>query len=122
MKGQVTINILEYMNATSNKQFTYVVVSTIANSIKDEYHDRKLKGLNINGKTKSGKKQINSRVVNIANEKFGKSTITLDDVRLYKRCFTEEYTSRTGKCAWGFKEVRQRLGFDVITGLELLSI
>lgn len=122
MKGKVTENVLHYMNAISQKQFTYVIVSNIAKSIKDEYYNRKACGLIINGKMESGKKQINNRIADIVNRKLGVNTITSDDVRLYKRCFAEEYTNRTGKCAWGFKEVRQRLGFDVNTGLEIINV
>lgn len=118
MKGEVTKNIVEYMNSLSKKQFSYAIVSNIANAIKTEYYDRKSKGLKINGKTEQGKKQLNTRIADMVNKKLGTS-IMADDVRLYKRCFAEEYTNRTGRCAWGFKDMRERLGFDIETGLEL---
>lgn len=40
-QGKVTKNIMEYMNSMGEKQFTYVQVSTIANSIKTEFYERK---------------------------------------------------------------------------------
>jgi len=64
---------------------------------------------------------INRRVADIANEKLGSNLMTKNDVRLYKRCFAAEYTDRTGRCAWGFKEVRRRLGFDENTGHEIIE-
>lgn len=120
MKGQVSKNIMEYMNAMSTKQFSYVHVSCIANSIKVEYYDRKLKGLEIKVKTKAGKTELNKRVADIVNKRLGIKNITPDDIKLYKNCFAEEYANRTGKCAWGFKELRQRLGYDPETGIEIV--
>ncbi|KOF57840.1 MULTISPECIES: hypothetical protein [Clostridium] len=122
MKGRVTKNILEYMNSMSIKQFSYIQVSCIASSIKTEYYDRKDKNIKINGKTEDGKKQLNKRIADIVNKKLLNNDITPDDIRLYKRCFAEEYTNRTGKCAWGFTELRQRLGYDPKTGIELKNL
>lgn len=119
MKGQVNNNILEYMNSMGSKQFTYVQVSNIAAAIRLEHHDRKLSGLKIKTKTEAGKRELNKRVAQIVNKRLGTDAITPDDVRLYKKCWAEEYTNRTGKCAWGFKELRQRLGYDPETGKEL---
>lgn len=111
---------MEYMNAMArDKSFHYEEVSAIANAIDAEYWDRKARDLVINGKTERGRQEINKRVSEITNRKLGKEVITAADVRLYKRCIAEEYTDRTGKCAWGFKEVRRRYGFDEKTGLEL---
>jgi hypothetical protein len=39
-----------------------------------------------------------------------------DEVRLCKRCTAMEYEERTGKAAWGFKEYRERNGFDSVSG------
>ncbi|WP_315069341.1 hypothetical protein [uncultured Clostridium sp.] len=119
-KGKVTENIMEYMNSMEEKQFSYEEVSAIANSIKEEFYDRKYQGLVIKTRTKDGKNKLNQRVAAIANKKLNNCTITAHDVWRYKRCFAEEYTNRTGKCAWGFKEVRERLGFDRNTGLEIV--
>lgn len=119
MKGQVTENIMEYMNSMSIKQFSYVQVSSIANAIKAEYYDRKSIGLKIKVKTKTGKAELNKRIADIVNKRLAIKSITPDDIKLYKKCFAEEYTNRTGKCAWGFKELRQRLGYDTETGMEI---
>lgn len=119
MKGQVTKNIMEYMNSRSLKTFTYIQVSAIAESIKKEYYNRKEKGVEINTKTKEGKTELNKRIAAIANNKLGTDNISAEDIKLYKKCFADEYTDRTGKCAWGFKDVRKRLGYDPKTGLEI---
>lgn len=125
MKGNVTTNVLEYMNGMSKKQYVYSQVSAIANAITDEFYDRKAIGLIINGRTENGKKEIRTRVAAIANKKLIKkglldeANINSYDVWLYKKCYAEEYTDRTGKCAWGYKELRQRWGFDPDTALEL---
>ena len=119
MQGQIRVNIQEYMNSQSQKVFSIHEVCAIANSIRDEFDDRKAKGLVINGKTEAGKITLNQRIADIANARLGTKSIRADDVRLYKRSFAAEYTDRTGRCAWGFKEVRERLGFDPETGEEL---
>lgn len=128
MIGNVTTNIMEYMNGMSTKQFVYAQVSAIANAIKDEFYDRKAIGLVINTKSDEGKAQLSARVADIANKKLIKkgkkdlANIVGHDVWLYKKCYAEEYTDRTGKCAWGFKELRQRWGFDPETALELQEV
>ena len=38
---------------------------------------------------------------------------------IYKKCVADEYQDRTGKCAWGFASVRNKLGYDPVTGKEL---
>ena len=121
MQGQVRVNIQEYMNSRSQKVFSIHEVCAIANSISNEFYDRKKKGIVINGKTEAGKKELNQRIATMANARLGvfNDSIRADDVRLYKRSFAAEYTDRTGRCAWGFKEVRERLGFDPDTGREL---
>ncbi|AIY85205.1 hypothetical protein U729_3100 (plasmid) [Clostridium baratii str. Sullivan] len=119
MKGKVTENIREYMNSMSKRNFSYLQVSAIANAIKEEYYDRKKLGIIIKTKTKEGREELNKRAADIANRKLNIKNITKDDVRLYKKCLAEEYTNRTGKCAWGFKELRSRLGYDPETALEI---
>lgn len=122
MPGQVIKNIVEYMNAHSvNKTFNYYEISTIRSAVRLEWKNRKETGLDINTRTRSGRGHIDQRVSDIANEIIGRNAISPEDVRLYKKCFSEEYTDRTGRCAWGFKEVRRRLGFDEETGLEICT-
>lgn len=121
MKGQVTENIRVYMNSRSTREYSYYEVSAIAGAIGVEYNNRKQSGRVINGKTEEGRLLINQRVAAIANEKLGTNLLNAEAVRLYKRCFAAEYTERTGRCAWGFKEVRRRLGFDENTGYEIME-
>lgn len=119
-KAPVTKNIMDYMNSMSIKQYNYYQVVNIARAIKAEYRDRRNNKIAINVKTDKGKDQLNQRTAAIVNEKMGGNYILPEDVRLFKRCFVEEYTNRTGKCAWGFKDVRKRLGFDEETGIEIV--
>ncbi|MCH4200649.1 MAG: hypothetical protein LKF87_14595 [Clostridium tyrobutyricum] len=119
MENNITQNIMDYMNSMGRKQFTYIEVSCIASSIKREYCDRKKKDIKINTKIKSGREELNRRIANIVNSRLHIKSITPKDVRIYKKCFAEEYAARTCKCAWGFKELRRRLGYDPKTGVEL---
>jgi len=127
-QGVATNNIREYMNGMSTKQFVYEQVSAIANAIRTEFYDRKAIGLTINTKSEEGKAQLSARIAEIANKTLIKkkkddlADVTQHDVWLYKKCCAEEYTDRTGKCAWGFKELRQRWGFDPNTALELEEV
>lgn len=112
--------IAELMSALGNREFTAFEVSTIESCKSIEYNDRKKNGIKINGKTEKGKKQINKRLAAVVNKIAKlKVPITGEDIRLYKRCWADEYTERTGKCAWGFKEIRTKLGYDSVTGLEI---
>ncbi|WP_462427225.1 hypothetical protein [Fusobacterium varium] len=117
--SKVVKNIMEYMNSRSKKQFTYFQVQAIRVAIREEYNYRKIHGIEIKTKTDKGKELINRRVAAIANKKLTKNLLTKEDVRLYKKCVADEYSDRTGKCAWGFKEVRKRLGYDPVTGVEI---
>lgn len=118
MVGDAQKNICKYMNCYSNKKFNYFHVSTIALCIKEELKDRRKKGLIINTKTEKGKELLNKRTAKIVNDKIG-TNFTKDDIRLYKRCLSQEYSDRTGRCAWGFKTMREKMGYDPDTGLEL---
>jgi len=92
----------------------------IRNAIREELELRKSQGIKINGKSPDGRYEIDKRVAELVNTKVPqKYHISAEDVRLYKKCFIDEYQDRTGKCAWGFKDVRKKLGFDPDTGLEL---
>ena len=89
-KDNVTNNIKELMNGISKKQFSYIEVSAI----------------------------LNTRIAELANKKLNSNRITPEDVHLLKKCRADEYTYRTGRCAYGYKELRIRLGYDPDTGLE----
>lgn len=117
--GEVLKNVVQLMNALSRKQFTYAQVSNIVSAINEEYCSRKNDNIKINGKTKAGKLEISKRRAKIVNERLGADIITPEDIKLYKKCVADEYTERTGKCAYGYKEVRKRLGYDPDTGLEI---
>lgn len=119
MEGQIVKNINEYMNAWAKKQFTYKQVSCIATSIKFEKRDRELRGVKIKVKTKEGRNELNKRTACIVNKRLGISSISAEDIRLYKRCFASEYSNRTGKCSWGFEDMNKRLGYDPKTRLEI---
>jgi hypothetical protein len=112
-------NIAELMSALGKREVTALEVSAIENSIKPELDDRKKKGIVIKNKTKEGKKKINTRLAAMVNELIRpKTPITAEDIGLYRRCWADEFSERTGKCAWGFKELRERLGYDPVTGKE----
>lgn len=122
MKSQVLSNTAEYMSGLSSKGFTEKEARAISTAIHREKKDRDLKSIIINGQTESGKELINQRAADIANQILkSNNCITPSDVRLFKRCRAEEYMDRTGRCAWGFASVREKLGYDPKTGLELQS-
>lgn len=113
-------NIIEYMNSRSNRTYLLIEVAEIANAIIKERKDRKLKGLQVNTKSALGKEIINKRTAGFVNNKLNpRVPLRSEDIRLYKQCVADEYMDRTGKCAWGYKDVRQRLGYDPSTGIEL---
>jgi hypothetical protein len=111
-------NIVEYMNTRSDKTFTRYEASAIRDSIKFEKTHKHLRPNGLNTRTKQGRKILNQRVSDIVKAKYG-VTVTAKDVWIYKKCFADEYSARTGRCAWGFKEKRRQLGYDPDTGLEL---
>lgn len=119
MKNDITKNIVEYMNVLSNKEFSYEEVKAIATAIYREKVDRKAKEIVINTRTPKGKDMLNQRIARFANKLLKGNSIKSDHVHLYRICRMEEFTDRTGKCAWGFKNVRRQRGFDEITGMEL---
>ena len=118
-RGEVLQSIREYMNARGSRNYNYYEVSNIKAAMHDEHYDRKANGPKIDGKTKAGRKLINQRVAQIANERMMRKDITSTDVLLYKQCLRDEYQDRTGKCAFGFADTRKRLGYDEVTGLEV---
>ncbi|MEG2289073.1 MAG: hypothetical protein RSA29_04525 [Clostridium sp.] len=112
-------DVLSYMNSHGRKQYTKYQLSAISTAIKIEPLDRAEEGLVIKTRSKKGREILNQRIADIANKKLYKDKVTAHDVWVFKKCNAEEYQDRTGKCAWGFKEVRKKLGFDEETGLEL---
>lgn len=112
-------NKVKYMNARNDRIFTRYEASAIRDSIRLEHKQKITRPNDLNPKTKRGREVINDRVVEIAKLKYG-VTVTAKDVWLYKKCFADEYSNRTGKCAWGFQEVRKKLGYDPKTGVEVM--
>lgn len=118
--ADVCKNVAELMNACGQKAFNRYQVSAIRSAIQLEFHDRKAKNLTIRSRTMAGKSMINKRIADIDNDKLDPSlSVTTDDVKLCKKCICDEYSQRTGKCSWGFKDVRSRMGYDPDTALEL---
>lgn len=120
MATQRQKQIAESMSVLSDRKFTAFEVGIIESCKQLEPINRKEKNITIDVKTESGRNEINKRVAAMVNEKI-KPQILIEPkhIKLYKRCFTDEYTNRTGKCAWGFKELRSRLGYDPETGKEI---
>jgi hypothetical protein len=114
--------IAELMNGLcTDRTFTGNEVALIENLIRVELADRKAEGLIIKSKTNEGKYLINSRIAAKINEFMKpKQPITYHHIKLYKRCWVDEYCERSGKCAWGFPYVRERLGYDPKTGKEVV--
>ncbi len=117
MESNVTQNITDYMNSRRNKHFSYYQVSAISAAIKTEYYERKAAGSAYVPRTKAEKEYLNNRIAEIANKSLFRK-ITGDDVHLYKKCREDEYSNRTNKCAWGYRNTRDRQGYDITTGLE----
>lgn len=117
MENNVTQNITDYMNSMGTKQFSYNQVSAISAAIKTEYYERKANESASVPRTKAEKTLLNNRIAEIANNLLF-TKITGDDVHLYKKCREDEYSNRTNKCAWGYKNTRDRQGYDIMTGVE----
>lgn len=115
----VNENIADYMNSRGKKEYTKYQVSAILIAIPIEREDREDKELKIKTRTKQGKEIINSRIADIANKNLNKK-VTSHDVWLCKVCRSDEYQDRTNRCAWGFKDIRKRLGYDENTGYEIV--
>lgn len=116
-RGEITKNILELMNSQSTKTFTEFQVNAIKYAILLELNDRKKKGftLKINS---NGKRERLKRIAKIANDEYSVK-VAIEDIKLFKLCRIEEYEKRTGKCTWSIPEVREKLGYDPITGQAL---
>lgn len=115
--------ICDQMNAMSNKKYYDLYMTTmIAKAVRSESLMRKFRKSKINGRTQEGKIFIDKEVASIANKLLKKSSITADDVALYKRCKSSEYENRTGKSTWGIPSARQHYGFDPSTGKEVKEV
>lgn len=113
-------NIVEYMNARSKRKFTRYEGCAIRDSIKIESNERDTRPIGLNTKTKLGRAVISQRTADICKRDYNVS-VTAKDVKLYKNCFADEYSDRTGKCAWGFRNKRIDLGYDPETGVEIIN-
>lgn len=121
MPSTIQKNIAGYMNALApNRTYTAYEVSMIACAIKVEYARRKASGVQVNTRSKEGKVLLNNRIADIVNENNPKIKITAGDVHKYKKCWAEEYMARTKKCVWGYHSTRTKLGFDPVTGKEII--
>lgn len=118
--GQVFENIAYYMSTLGNKEYSKFEASAIGQSIRTEFEERQkdetLKFKSV--RSKIGKEKLNNRVAAIVKRDFS-INVTAQDVLIFKKARPEEYQNRTGRCAWGFKDLRKRLGYDPETGLEL---
>ncbi|MDF2675309.1 MAG: hypothetical protein K0R09_3581 [Clostridiales bacterium] len=113
--------IADLMNGTCrDRQFTGLEIAMIESSRVPELKERKKLNIIVNGKSPEGKLLINQRTANMVNSILRpKVPLRAEHIKIYKRCWADEYTDRTGKCAWGFKEICARLGYDPVTRLEL---
>ncbi|MDU2292257.1 MAG: hypothetical protein E7D69_19805 [Clostridium celatum] len=116
----VADNILAYMNARGNKEYTKYHLGAIRAAVRTEFITRDKYDIFFNARSKVGKEKLNKKIAEIANNTLGSNQITAHDVWIYKKCVADEYQDRTGKCAWGFKSVRKKLGYDPETGLEIV--
>jgi hypothetical protein len=122
MKADVTTNIAEYMSALGGREFCATEVGIIRKAIRTEFSRRRRDHRTIAAKTKIGRAEINRRVADIANFALGIVELSPEDIQLYKKCRLLEYADRTGKCAWGYTELRERTGYDPVTGRELAEV
>lgn len=114
--GEVNKNIMEYMNVIlpdkRSTEYTYREVSAIATAIKEEWYQRESRSEGINIRARSGKAEINERIVSIANGILQGGSLTVKDVEHYKKSRLYEYEERTGKSPWRFKDYLIRYGYD----------
>lgn len=122
MSTQRQKTIAEYMNGLCrDRDFTAMEVALIETQIKPEWRERIENNIKVNGRTNTGKEFINTHIAERVNGLLqnSKIPIKLHHIKIYKKCWTDEYTDRTGKCSWGFKEIREKLGYDPNTGLQI---
>jgi hypothetical protein len=114
--------IAELMNGLCrDRAFTGNEVAFIEIQIKAEKENREALGIDIETKSRQGRENLCKRIADRINaETQFKFPITAKHIHLYRQCRADEYTNRTGKCAWGFKNTRERLGYDPDTGREVV--
>jgi hypothetical protein len=96
-------------------------VALIEIQIHAEKKDRDAKGIEISTRTMKGRDLLCKMIATKINaETKFKVPITASHIHLYRQCRADEYTERTGKCAWGYKNTRERLGYDPKTGKEVI--
>ena len=111
MISEILENRAEYLNGLSKREFSINEVKAISVAIAKERRDRDSNNIIIQGNTVKGRQAINERVAYIVNQMLKtKDAIKPADVRLYKKCRAEAYMDRTGRCAWGFANVREKGG------------
>jgi hypothetical protein len=108
------------MNARCpDRQFTPLEVAMIESQ--QGFENRHREDKSINYKSRIGKHILNQRIANLVNSALQpKVPISAEHIQLYKRCWADEFSDRTGKCAFGFPEVRLRYGYDPVTGQEVI--
>jgi hypothetical protein len=104
-----------------DRSFTGNEVALIEIQIKTEKEDREAQGIEIETKSRLGRENLCKRIAAKINaETKFKIPITAKHIHQYRQCRADEYTNRTGKCAWGYKNTRERLGYDPKTGKEVV--
>jgi hypothetical protein len=104
-----------------DRTFTGNEVALIEIQIQAEKEDREARGIEIETKSRQGREFLCKRIADKINaETKFKVPITANHIHLYRQCRADEYTERTGKCAWGYKNTRERLGYDPKTGKEVV--
>jgi hypothetical protein len=104
-----------------DRTFTGNEVALIEIQIKAEKEDREAQGIEIPTHNRQGRELLCKRIAARINvETKFKVPITASHIHLYRQCRADEYTERTGKCAWGYKNTRERLGYDPETGREVI--
>lgn len=111
-------SIAENLSALCDREFTGLEIAMIENTRKTELDDRRKKGINLKSNSTAGKLLINTRMAEMVNGTLNpKIPMTAEHIRQYKHVWADEYTERTGKCAWGFKDVRKKFGYDPFTNI-----
>jgi RNA-binding protein YhbY len=113
--------IAELMNGIcTNRTFTGNEIALIEIQIHAEKDEREVAEIKVDTRTKKGKQQLCKRIADKINaEGILNTPLEGDHIHLYRRCRIDEYTERTGKCAWGFKDICQKFGYDPVTRKEI---
>ena len=83
----VVDNILAYMNARGNKQYTKYQVGAIRTAVRIEFITRDKSDIFFNARSKVGKEKLNKKIAEIANNTF-KSPSTFPCSILIFICYT----------------------------------